>query len=234
MKKFLQISGKSIRRGLVLTLLTAMTFVTYGQSREFIRENIRKYGECRNVAITKTNGDVMIYGRNGYATDGCPSGLNNALKELNNEEAYIKDVQLTENGNWLVLYGSNGYRWSNIPYGLQETLSEYNRDREEITSVAFNDGGDWIVITTEHISASSDWIQNWLADGLKDHGQLWTVCITSDAMVAVYEKGYKFYGNVPDDLRSALKETSLNVYCLKIAGSAWFFADKNGSYRYNM
>jgi hypothetical protein len=127
MKKFLQISGKSIRRVLVLTLLTAMTFVTYGQSREFIRENIRKYGECRNVAITKTNGDVMIYGRNGYATDGCPSGLNNALKELNNEEAYIKDVQLTENGNWLVLYGSNGYRWSNIPYGLQETLSEYNR-----------------------------------------------------------------------------------------------------------
>ena len=234
MKNFLPISIKSIRRGLILVLLSAFAFASYGQSRQFIRDHIKKYGECCNVAITKTNGDVMLYGRNGYAADGCPSGLLQALKELNNQDKHIKDVQLTENGNWLVLYGTNGYRWSDIPYGLEKQLKEFNDNREEITSVSFNDGGDWVVITTTHISASADWIQDWLADGCKDHGQLWAVCITSDAMVAVYEKGYKFYGDVPSDLRSALRETNLNVYRLKIAGSAWFFADKNGNYRYNM
>ena len=129
MKNLLPISSKSIRRGLILVLLTAMTLVSYGQSREFIRESIRKYGECCNVAITKTNGDVMLYGRNGYATNGCPSGLNQTLKELNRQEQHIKDVQLTENGRWLVLYGTNGYSWSDIPYGLERKLEQFNNNR---------------------------------------------------------------------------------------------------------
>lgn len=63
---------------------------------------------------------------------------------------------------------------------------------------------------------------------------LWAACITDDAVVAVYEEGFRVFGEIPQSLRTALKETSLDVYRLKIAGTAWFFADKNGKYRYNM
>lgn len=234
MKKLLLNWATAVQRMVVLALFLTVSLSANARSREYIREQIKKYGECRNVAITKTNGDLMLYGQNGYAADGCPDGLVTALRELNNEEKYINDVQLTENGRWLVLYGRNGYRYYNIPSSLERKLDYYNERAEEITSVTFNDGGDWVVITTEHISASEQWIQDWLVEGLEQHGQLWAVCITSDAMVAVYEKGYKFYGEVPSDLREALRESKLDVYRLKIAGTAWFFADKNGSYRYNM
>ena len=204
------------------------------RSREYIRNAIREYGECRNVAITQSNGDLMLYGQNGYAADGCPSDLLSAMKKLHDESEYINDIQLTEGGKWLILFGENGIQWNDIPYSLESQLREFNSNYETITSVTFNDANQWVIITTKHISASEQWIQDWLVDGTKAHGQLWAVCLTGDAMVAVYESGYKFYGEVPSSLRSALKETTLNVYRLKIAGTAWFFADKNGSYRYNM
>ncbi len=213
----------------------ASTFTVYSQnSRQYIRDAIKGWGECRNVAITRTNGDIALYGRNGCARSNVPSGLNDALTELNNQKELIDDIQLTEAGRWLILYGNNGIRWNDIPYSLERKLREFNDNREVITSVTFNDDGDWIVITTEHISASDVRIQDWLAEGLNIYGGLWAACITDDCLVAVFERGYKFLGNVPEDLRTALRETNLDVYRLKIAGTAWFFADMNGRYRYNM
>lgn len=203
-------------------------------SRAYIRDAIKGWGECRNVAITRTNGDIALYGRNGCARSNVPSELNDALTELNNQKELIDDIQLTEAGRWLILYGNNGIRWNDIPYSLERKLREFNDNREVITSVTFNDDGDWIVITTEHISASDSRLQDWLAEGLNTHGGLWAACITDDCLVAVFERGYKFLGNVPEDLRTALRETNLDVYRLKIAGTAWFFADMNGRYRYNM
>lgn len=214
----------------ILACLPAM-----GQnSRSYIRGKINDWGECRNVAITRTNGDIALYGTNGWAGSGLPSGLMSAIRELHNNEEYIDDIQLTERGSWLILYGNNGLRWSGIPYSLEREIRHYNSQGEVITSVTFNDSGDWIVITTEHISSSHSNIQDWLVAGMNNFGKLWTACVTDDGMVAVYENGYKFYGNVPSDLRSNLNSTSLDVYRLKIAGTSWFFADKDGSYQYNM
>lgn len=223
-----------LRLSMIAVMLSFCLPASAQNSREYIRNAIKEWGECRNVAITRTNGDVALYGRNGCARSNVPSGLNKALKDLNSDNEYIDDIQLTEKGRWLILYGDNGIQWNDIPYSLERTLRSYNDDGEVITSVTFNDDGDWIVITTEHISASDTDIQNWLADGLEQFGGLWAACITDDSLVAVFEDGYKFLGNVPNDLRSALKSSNLDVYRLKIAGTAWFFADKNGKYRYNM
>lgn len=203
-------------------------------SRSYIKESIKEWGGCKNVAITKTNGDVALYGKNGYSCSAVPSGLKNKLSELNNSGKLIDDVQLTENGNWLVLYGDNGVAWSGIPYDLESKLREFNDAGEVITSVTFNDAGDWIVITTEHFSTSDSNISAWLKEGLEGYGQIWAVCVTDDAMVAVYERGYKFLGEVPSGLKTTLKNTSINAYRVKIAGQSWFIADKNGTYHYNM
>jgi hypothetical protein len=220
---------------IVLALVLAVVSLSaVAQSREFIRNEIRKHGECKNVAITKSNGDLMIYGRNGWAATGCPTSLTNALHELNEADELIKDVQLTDNGSWLIIYGNNGLRWDNIPYSLEKMLIKWNNNSETITSVSFNDAGDWIAISTEHFAASSDWLQDWVAEGADKYGMVWATCVTDDAAVVVYEDGYRFYGNVPSEMKSKLNEVDFNVYYIKIAGTAWFMSDGKGAYSYHM
>ena len=208
--------------------------VSAQNSRQYIREQIQKWGECKNVAITEYNGDLALYGRNGWAGIGLPRELSNTLDELNEKNELIDDVQITEKGNWLVLYGDNGFHWSGIPYSLEKEIREYNRRNDVVTSVTFNDDGDWIIISRQYYTASSQGIQDWLVEGAEKYGQLWAACITSDAIVACYEEGYKYFGNVPQGLKDALSKSSLNVYRIKIAGTAWFYSDEDGNYNYHM
>lgn len=217
----------------IILFATPFAFAQYS-GRQFIKEKISEQGGCRNVAITKTNGDLMLNGRNYWAASHCPSGLTEALDELASDGEYIDDVQLTENGSWLILYGNNGLQWSNIPYDLEQKLREYNRKEEVITSVSFNDDGDWIVVTKNYVAASSDVFTEWLSDGMEEYGELWTTCITDDALVAVFQNGYKFLGDVPSSLKDKLRATNMNVYRLKIAGTSWFFSDGKSNYSYNM
>lgn len=215
----------------------AILFITLsvsGQSREYIREQIREQGQCRNVAITKYNGDLMLYGQNGWASIGCPEDLTDALLELNEERKYITDVQLTDNGSWLIIYGDNGCRWNDIPYSLENKLRKWNESGEEITSVSFNDAGDWIAVCTNYISSSDTDIQEWVADGMDKFGGVLATCITDDAAVVVYENGYRFLGNVPSDLKQKLDVVPFDVCRIKIAGTAWFISDGVRRYDYNM
>ena len=115
---------------LFVVLFTLFSTSTgFAQSRKYIRDAIDSWGSCRNVAITRYNGDLALYGSNGYAIADCPQGLTDAIDRLNDEGEYIDDVQLTENCRWLVLYGDNGIIWNNIPYSLENKLREFNREQ---------------------------------------------------------------------------------------------------------
>lgn len=223
-------------RVILLVALICLTIFSYGQGRgrDYIREQIRIRGECRNVAITQYNGDLMLYGNNGYAASGCPQGLIDAIRDLHNKSEYIDDVQLTEQGRYLILYGNNGFVWNDIPYSLECELRKYNNNNEVVLSVTFNDVGNWVIISRDYYTSSDASINQWLKDGAEIYGMLWSVCLTNDAIVAVYSGGYRFFGEVPYSLKTALEKTKLNVYRLKIAGNAWFFADNDGNYHYNM
>lgn len=203
-------------------------------NRDYIKEQISYHGTCRNVAITCTNGDLMLYGRNGWAATGCPDDLTDALDELNEDGEFIDDVQLTEDGKWLILYGDNGLRWNDIPYDLEQELRELNSAQETINSITFNDSGDWIVISENYIVCSSSELDQWVNDGQENYGSAWTACITEDAIVVVYDYGYKTYGDIPDTLNDALRTTNIDVYRLKIAGQSWFISDGEGEYDYRM
>lgn len=227
-----------LRRERVFLVISLMLFCCaengFAQtSRQYIRNEIETKG-ARNVAITKTGGDLMLYGRNGYAYKGIPQSLSNAMRELHDDSKYIDDIQLTESGDWLILWGDNGFKWNNIPYSLEEKIRYYNKQGEVVTCAAFNDYGDWIVVTTEHFSASDDSDRILLKEGIDTWGALETVCLTNDCLVAVFDRGYRFRGNVPESLKTALRETSMDVYRLKVAGGSWFIADKEGHYRYYM
>jgi len=204
------------------------------QDRSFIRQKISQVGGCRNVAITRHNGDLMLYGQNGWAASGCPKSLTDALDKHANNGEYIDDVQLTEEGRWLILLNDNEFQWNDIPYSLEKQLRYFNELGEIVTSVTFNDSDDWIVITTEHFIASDQEIMDLLAEGAQEYGQIWATCITEDALVVVFEQGYYTFGNIPPTLSDALQATDIDVYRIKIAGDAWFFSDGSNDYDYNM
>ena len=225
-----------MKKNCVLLFVALLSFHLNGlsQSREYIRNQIEYQGSCRNVAITKTNGDLMLYGQNGWASSGCPKGLTDALSELNGKGEFIDDVQLTESGRWLILYGNNGIRWNDIPYSLEQQLREFNKDKEIITSVSFNDAGNWIVVTTDYYCASDARVSQWLEEGNKKYGKIWATCITDDAIVVVYANGYQFLGDIPSTLQERLRSTRMDVFRLKIAGESWFFSDGENEYDYRM
>ena len=222
-----------------LMVVMALCLTTIGanaqRDRNYVKSQIKKWGTCKNVAITKTNGDVALYGTCGYATSNVPAALSNKLKELNKANTLIDDVQLTESGKWCVLYGRNDATWTtDIPSGLANKINEFHNNNYVVRSISFNDYGRWVIVSDEYYATSSTELTNWLKSGSDRWGRLWAVCVTDDATVAVYEKGFCYRGNVPEKLKEALRSTSFNVYRLKVSGDSWFFADTNGNYRYWM
>ena len=230
------ILNRSMKKCLQVILFMTCADIAMAQgSREYIREAIEEWGSCRNVAVTLTGGDIALNWNNAYAYYGIPSDLAESLDELHEDGKYIDDVQLTEDGNWLILYGDNGFVWNGIPYSLEHKIREYNDEGEVVTSVTFNDCGDWIVISQEHISASTSEIYEWIEGGIKRYGQLWSAHLTDDGMVLCYERGYKYLGNVPDNLKEALFESELDVYRIKfLSDGTYFFSDMDGYYEYYM
>lgn len=224
---------KSMLLFIIMSLATMS--VNAQRDRNYVKNQIKRWGTCKNVAITKTNGDVALYGTCGYAASNVPTALLNKLKELNKSNILIDDVQLTESGKWCVLYGRNDATWTNdAPSGLINKIIEFHDNNYVVRSITFNDYGQWVIVSDEYYATSSTELTNWLKNGSNKWGRLWAVCITDDAAVAVYANGFCYRGNVPEDMKEALRSTSFDVYRLKISGSSWFFADTNGNYRYLM
>lgn len=224
-----------MKKSILFTISLVLTMVMQAQnSRDFIKQHIQEENECNSVAITQSNGNAMIYGRNGWASEGCPKKFTEALRELNNENKKIQDIHLTEDGRWIILFENNGMQWDNIYEELLNKMIKYNEDGEEITTITCNDDGEWILITTKSISASSNELLEWLGEGLDLYGQLWTASVTNDAIIAVYENGFRLWGNIPEGLTIAIEECDCNIYTIKIAGDAWFFRCTDGYWHYYM
>lgn len=58
---------------LIVLISASSASISAQNSREYIRNAIKGWGSCRNVSITKRNGDIALYGRNGWAASGCSS-----------------------------------------------------------------------------------------------------------------------------------------------------------------
>lgn len=206
-----------------------------GGARDFVRKHIEKNGNCRIVSITKIGGDIVVCDDNNWAANGCARNITDKLQEISDDGERIIDVCLTELGRFIVLYGRNAGSWNNIPSDMEYHLRRLNANDEELYSATLNDAGDWIVVGSEHYACSATWLKQWLADGGEKYGTLLAAAVSTDAAVAVYDGGYKFFGNIPEDLKGALSDTTIDVRIIKIAGPAWFFADKTGyGYRYKM
>ena len=203
--------------------------------RNQLKNEIQSWGSCRTVAITRTGG-IAVYGSNWwFATANVPRNLTDEIRKLTRDGEFINDVVLTEQGRWVILYGNNGLIWDGISSNdsLLAKLREHNESNQTILSVAFNDIGGWAVITPNNFSASDSELLNWLVEGSRQFGQLWTVFLSDDAMIAIYENGYRSKGPVPQSLLDNLNRSNIEFYMVKFSGAAWFFADIDGNYMHN-
>src|ERR1700730_16495068 len=116
------------------TTLFIITFLVstaiYSQTRDFLRDKIEQWGQCKNVAMTLSGGDIALYGTNGWAAKGAPVAMTDKLSELHADDRLIDDIVLTEDNSWLILYGSNGYSSAGAPPSLLRKLSAWNDDGE--------------------------------------------------------------------------------------------------------
>ncbi len=223
--------------GFLLITFFCLGSSIYAQTpgRDFLRNQIKEWGECKNVAMTKSGGDVALFRSNGWAAQGAPLAMTNKLKELNKNNEDIREIVLTEDGSWLILWGDNGINSNGIPPSLYKKLKKWNSEGEQITSITCNDQGDWVVISKNKYSASSEKIMEQLKSGEEKNGELWAAHLTEDGLVACYEKGYNFMGNVPENLKLKLKDTSINVFRIKfLSDGAYFFSDLKGNFAYFM
>ena len=224
----------------LLLILTALCLLPPGlnaqilSSRSFIRSQMKHYGECRNIAFTSKGASLMVYGKNGYATNSCPKVLVNLLESVNAQDQSIDDVQLSENGGWLVLYNKLNCTWEKVPASLEATIRDSYAKNIPLRLATFNDAGDWIVMDADKkISASSQELRDWIYEGLQQMGGLRCACISDNAKLAVFERGYRTIGEIPESLRKALNETTFSVSCIKLNGDSWFISDGVKRYECN-
>ena len=110
---------------LFFLLLSSLT--TFGQGRKFLKDKIREWNECKNVAMTLTGGDIALKGKNGWAASGAPVSMTNKLSQLNDRNELIDDVVLTESGSWLILWGNNGVSSYGCPSSLDYKIKQWKR-----------------------------------------------------------------------------------------------------------
>ena len=112
---------------------------------------------------------------------------------------------------------------------MENQIRAYNEANEVINSITFNDAGDWVMISQNYVVTSDKEMTDEITNNCEEFGKVWAACVTNDAMVVVYENGYKMEGNVPSNLEEALDNVEFDVFRLKISGECWFMADVDGN-----
>lgn len=202
-------------------------------SRQYIKDQINDWGTCKNVAITQKSGNLAIYDYNGWAGGGFPENLVDKLTQINKANQELDDVQITNTGKWIVLYDNNKIAWNNIAKGLQNKITEYTTNKSTILNVSFNDKNDWIIFTDTQVAASSQKIMDNINNGRERYGEIVWSHFSSKGLALVFENGFLFYGNVPEQLKTAVSSTKIDVKKLKFLDTgAYFITNNKGAYQY--
>lgn len=205
------------------------------QGREYIRECIKGWNSCRLVAITKNGGNIAVAGKNSCAACGAyPNQFWKAIEEISNAGRRITDVGLTDKGKWVVLYGNNGWQSNGLPKDMLDKMRKFDKNNERLLSVTVNDKDEWVVISDKHFSAYPKEIFKWLSDTQEEYGDPIAVSLTDDAGAAIFERGYSWRGNYPEDLRKSIKNADYEPSVIRMAGNSWFYANETGRYTYSL
>lgn len=207
----------------------------WGQAdTRYIHEELNKIQRCKNMALTRNQGMVVLYGTNGFIPSGIPNTLYDKLKDFNNRGLVVDDICLTENGSWFIVGDQlSGY---GVPADISTKIDEMVNNQERITCVSFNDRGRGVVISDKSFWANDRDLYNYLVSLSTEYGYINSVCITNKGMIACLNGGYGSNGTVPDTLLNYLdRELSDHIgtprYIKFSDWGDWFVADSYENYQ---
>ena len=199
--------------------------------RELTLAQMDTTGNCCELAMTRTQGWVMVYDK-GWAAYDAPDACKGFLRQVTDAGLVVRICRITETGNWMVVAGANAFSYTaDIPQALKDKLMEMNQQKKFITSADFNDYGEWILVSGKDVFASDPATENWIKEGIAQYGRPLSVCLTDDAAVVVFSGGYLSKGYVPATLKAWLAQPPFRVDCVRIFGDYWFIASGQGKYR---
>ncbi|MBL0129624.1 MAG: serine protease [Flavobacteriales bacterium] len=208
------------------------TVVTNRDHRDFVRKAVDSWQNCYTMALTRTKG-IFAMSENAMAYKGISVAVDSVLLKLAGDKRHVDDVILSESGAAVILYDGIGCTTQRVDKELLDQLSEILSHKTPIWSVAFNDNGAWAIVTEEGIYSSSSEIQGFIVTQEPDYGKLLSVTMTNNAVIACYEGGFTYVGEVPKRLLDAITESDMYVRTIKLSeDGSYFFGDNFGHYRY--
>lgn len=188
-------------------------------------------GTCCELAMTRTQGWVMVYDK-GWAAFDAPDACKSFMRSATKGGLVVRVCRVTESGNWMVIAGSNAFSYTkDIPQDLKTKLMEMNKAGKYITSADFNDYDEWILLSGKDVFASDEATAQWIKDGAAQYGRPLSVCLTEDATIVVFTGGYLSRGYVPAALKAWLAQPPFRIDCVRVFGDYWFIANGQGKYR---
>lgn len=210
------------KAGFTMYGIYTTNFTDNADGQKDIRESLNNTIKNSRTAYLTDKKACVIYGNNGYTTNGLNSELLSALKEYNNAKHTINDVAFTDNGYWCVIYGDNGWKGA-IPKEMQDKLNEFNKAGETISSISICENGNFAVVTDKHFYASHENDMDVMKLAGKEYGHVNSVCITDKGIIVTCENGMIFL-NVPNTIIERLKEIDIKPVVVRFTDSSTYIA----------
>jgi len=131
--------------GSTFVVLTTAKAEVHGYSRlaDKLRDLIQKNKAIKWVAVGANNTYVVLYGRNGWASNG-PEALTNKLNDLSDKREEITCVALGPDDTYAVTYGSNAYA-TNAHKAVKDKLGDLNSKGRHIQGIALGPDNSYAV-----------------------------------------------------------------------------------------
>ncbi len=98
------------------------------------------------ITFTSFGGYAILFGTNGYSTNGLPKNALAKLKELHDNKKDIKQIAFTPTGGYIILYGKSGFSSVSVNKKMTDKLLELNKNGNSIDNVSFSPNGGYIII----------------------------------------------------------------------------------------
>lgn len=127
----------------------------------------------KQVIFTTDESWLVLYGANGYSSEGMPTELTDVLDELNQDKKEIHFVSFTSDGGWVVVSGklggvANGFNSKGLPDAALDKLNSLNDNGFEFRDIAFSPDNEWVILYGANRYAASKKLDSDLTDKLDE------------------------------------------------------------------
>lgn len=191
------------------------------KTQKGVREAIQEHGDVKTGCLTN-EAAAIVWGGNGYNTNGLCQDMLDALKSINNNKQTITDVAYTDVGWWCVIYEDKYYK-GNLPNGCKAQLDDMIGNGQKILSISISESGDFAIISDAKYYASNEIDSKCIKSAIDIYGHVNSICITNRGTLVTCSGGI-FYVNVPRGVIEKLKKQDFTPTVIRFTDSGTYIA----------